>query len=238
MDHQYKSLPPRTFQYAVLPFDGANVYDNLSDESNAGSPPGYDQIFQGIGNLDYPVYSYAGPNPGFIVRSPNMPRSIDDEVNGELTLEGGDRRKRRLSGAKDKDNLSQIHSRRRAQNRASQRAFRDRKEKHVKELERRFEELDGKHKALQQSYSEMNVSQEALRKEIEELEAENELLRRTGSGSSSSCGSFRGMLETQDFENVSLDGSLVYSGPAFYFDSELLDTHREMVSPGHVVDTM
>jgi hypothetical protein len=132
MDHQYKSLPPRTFQYAVLPFDGANVYDNLSDESNAGSPPvcspyhigamlicvasvltdsqGYDQIFQGLGNLDYPVYSYAGPNPGFIVRSPNMPRSIDDEVNGELTLESGDRRKRRLSSAKDKDSLSQIHS--------------------------------------------------------------------------------------------------------------------------------
>ncbi|KAI9767795.1 MAG: hypothetical protein M1840_005476 [Geoglossum simile] len=235
MNHQYKNIPPRTFQYAVLPFDGTGVYDNLSDESNAGSPPGYDQIFHGLGNLDYSIYSYPGPHPGFIVRSPNMSRSIGDEVDGEHASEGGDRRKRRPSSAKDKDNLSQIHSRRRAQNRASQRAFRDRKEKHVKELERRFEELEGKHKALEQSYSELSVSQESLRKEIEELEAENELLRRAGSVSS---GSFRSMLEAQDFENVSLDGSLVYSGPAFYFDSDLLDTHKEIVSPSHVVDAM
>ena len=70
------------------------------------------------------------------------------------------------------------------------------------------------------------------------MEAENELLRRTGSISGSSSVSFRGMLEAQDFENVSLDGSMVYSGPAFYFDSDLLDTHKEIMPPGHVVDAM
>jgi len=235
MNHQYKNLPPRSFQYAVLPFDGTGAYENLSDESNADSPPGYDQIFHGLGNMDYPIYSYPGPSPGFIVRSPNISRSIGDGIDGEHAS-GGDQRKRRLSSVKDKDSLSQIHSRRRAQNRASQRAFRDRKEKHVKDLERRFEELEGKHKALERSYSELNVSQESLKKEIGELEAENELLRRTGSISSSV--SFRGMLEAQDFENVSLDGSLLYSGPAFYFDSDLLDTHKEIMSPSHVVDAM
>jgi len=73
-------------------------------------PQGYDQIFHGLGNLDYSVYSYPSPNPGFVVRSPNMPRSIGDEIDGEHTSESGDRRKRRLSSAKDKDSLSQIHS--------------------------------------------------------------------------------------------------------------------------------
>ncbi|KAH0545146.1 hypothetical protein FGG08_000758 [Glutinoglossum americanum] len=233
MNQHYKNPPPRTFQYALLPFDSPNVYDNLSDESNAGSPRSYEQVFHGLGALDYPVYSYSGPATGFIVRPPNVSPSLDDEIDGEHALDGGDRRKRRLSSARDKDSLSQIHSRRRAQNRASQRAFRDRKEKHVKDLERRFEELEGKHKTLQQSYSELSSSQDALKGEIETLEAENELLRRTGSIG----GSFRGMLGDQDFERVSLDGSLLYSGPTFYFDNDLLDTHKE-ISPCHVDDAM
>jgi hypothetical protein len=208
----------------------------------------YEQIFHGLGALDHPLYSYSGPSTGFIVRSPNVSHPMGNEVDDENVLEGSDRRKRRPS--RDKESLSQIHSvrtedsirhlhaeqllqRRRAQNRASQRAFRDRNEKHVKELERRFEELEGKHKTLQQSYSELSGLQDGLRREMEALEAENELLRRT----SGSSGSFRGMLEGQDFEKVSLDGSLLYSGPAFYFDNDLLDTHKE-ISPGQVDDAV
>jgi hypothetical protein len=90
----------------------------------------------------------------------------------------------------------------------------------VKDLERRYDELEGKHKALQISYSELSASQDALTREIEHL-------RRS---SSSGCGSIS---DEQDFERISLDGSLLYSGPAFYFDNDLLDTHKEM-SPGQV----
>ncbi|KAI9866086.1 MAG: hypothetical protein M1813_001647 [Trichoglossum hirsutum] len=219
MNH-YKSPPPQTFQYAVFPFDSVNVYDNLSDESNAGSPQAYEQMFPGLGALDYPIYPYSSPTTGFIVRSSNVSHSTDNETDGGHVLEDDGRRKRRQSSARDKDSLSQIHSRRRAQNRASQRAFRDRKEKHVKDLERRYDELEGKHKALQISYSELSASQDALTREIEHL-------RRS---SSSGCGSIS---DEQDFERISLDGSLLYSGPAFYFDNDLLDTHKEM-SPGQV----
>ncbi|KAH0562473.1 hypothetical protein GP486_002830, partial [Trichoglossum hirsutum] len=218
--NQYQSPPPQPFQYTVYPFDSVNVYDSLSDESNAGSPQAYEQMLPGLSVLDYPIYSYSSPTTGFVVQSPSISHSTDNEIDGGQVLEDGSRRRRRLPSPKDKDALSQIHSRRRAQNRASQRAFRDRKEKHVKDLERRYEELEGKHKALQQSYSDLSVSQEALTRELD-------LMRRT---SSSSGGSIS---EGQDFERISLDGSLLYSGPAFYFDTDLLDTHKEM-SPGQV----
>src|SRR5436190_19135839 len=74
------------------------------------------------------------------------------EYIGSSTLDDRDRRRRRSSLAKDKENVTNMHlvsamrfpwyiwqfgpnrltQRRRAQNRASQRAFRERKEKHVK----------------------------------------------------------------------------------------------------------
>jgi len=51
--------------------------------------------------------------------------------------------------------------RRRAQNRVSQRAFRERKERYVKSLERQLEELRQKHQKLLQSYSQK--AEEAIR---------------------------------------------------------------------------
>jgi AP-1-like factor len=59
--------------------------------------------------------------------------------------------------------------RRRAQNRAAQRAFRERKEKHARDLEAQLSVLTDKYNKLEVSHSELNAAYEKLRKTIELL---------------------------------------------------------------------
>lgn len=67
--------------------------------------------------------------------------------------------------------------RRRAQNRASQRAFRDRKEKHVKELEHKLQELEDKHSSLSQSHETLQQEYSNTKKQLAKVLEENESLR-------------------------------------------------------------
>jgi AP-1-like factor len=62
-----------------------------------------------------------------------------------------------------------IQQRRRAQNRAAQRAFRERKEKHARDLEAQLSVLSDKYNKLEVSHSELNAAYEKLRKTIELL---------------------------------------------------------------------
>lgn len=59
--------------------------------------------------------------------------------------------------------------RRRAQNRAAQRAFRERKEKHAKDLESQLASLTDKYRTLESSHIELNAAYDKLRKTIELL---------------------------------------------------------------------
>ncbi|CAN9106348.1 unnamed protein product [Alternaria alternata] len=82
--------------------------------------------------------------------------------------------------------------RRRAQNRAAQRAFRERKEKHARDLEAQLSILNDKYTKLETSHTELNAAYEKLRRTIELLtqdddaEGEDEegtIARRRGSNS-------------------------------------------------------
>ncbi len=64
--------------------------------------------------------------------------------------------------------------RRRAQNRASQRAFRDRKEKHTRELEQRLSELEGQHNDLSRSYESLQLEYTSVKQELDRLRKERE----------------------------------------------------------------
>ncbi|KAF3037446.1 hypothetical protein E8E11_005831 [Didymella keratinophila] len=70
--------------------------------------------------------------------------------------------------------------RRRAQNRAAQRAFRERKEKHARDLEVQLSAMTERYNKLELSHTELNAAYEKLRKTIELLtqdddaESENE----------------------------------------------------------------
>jgi seryl-tRNA synthetase len=62
-----------------------------------------------------------------------------------------------------------VNQRRRAQNRAAQRAFRERKEKHARDLEAQLSALTDKYNKLEVSHTELNAAYDKLRKTIELL---------------------------------------------------------------------
>ncbi|KIN03307.1 hypothetical protein OIDMADRAFT_90849, partial [Oidiodendron maius Zn] len=62
-----------------------------------------------------------------------------------------------------------VIARRRAQNRASQRAFRRRKEKHTKEVEEKLADLQGRHSELIHLYEALQLEYSAVIKEIQVL---------------------------------------------------------------------
>lgn len=67
--------------------------------------------------------------------------------------------------------------RRRAQNRASQRAFRERKERHVKNLEQQLEDLHQQYEELLQAYNQQKEDMFTLKTKLQEIHSENRILR-------------------------------------------------------------
>lgn len=62
---------------------------------------------------------------------------------------------------------------------ASQRAFRDRKEKHMRELEQRLGELEGRHNDLSRSYDSLQAEYATAKGELDRLRKENARLEGT-----------------------------------------------------------
>jgi len=79
--------------------------------------------------------------------------------------------------------------RRRAQNRAAQRAFRERKEKHARDLEVQLNELTTKYRSLETSHAELTAAYEKLQKTLELLTQKEET-----EGSNSSAETLRKFL--------------------------------------------
>jgi AP-1-like transcription factor len=104
--------------------------------------------------------------------------------------------------------------RRRAQNRASQRAFRDRKEKHMRELEQRLAELEGRHTELSRSYDSLQVEYTNVKQELERLRKENARLE----GSSSSSRHYHAK-DWEESKGEILD-PLLFDVSAFCFDQD------------------
>ncbi|KIM96595.1 hypothetical protein OIDMADRAFT_44672 [Oidiodendron maius Zn] len=94
----------------------------------------------------------------------------------ELDIEGlyGSQGRRRKYNRSDKAIPAHVHSRRRRQNRASQKAFRERKEKRMKETEEKLIGLQGRHNELTQSYERLQVEYSAMKQELETLRCKNE----------------------------------------------------------------
>jgi hypothetical protein len=72
--------------------------------------------------------------------------------------------------------------RRRAQNRAAQRAFRERKEKHARELEQKLSELTKRYQSLVTSHAELTTAYEKLQKTVETLSQKEEVKSSNRSG--------------------------------------------------------
>ncbi|PYH95557.1 hypothetical protein BO71DRAFT_351076 [Aspergillus ellipticus CBS 707.79] len=78
------------------------------------------------------------------------------------------------SSSEEKEILTPAQSKRKAQNRAAQRAFRERKERHVRDLE-------DKVSSLENASSTLMADNERLKRELAKFTTENEILRATSS---------------------------------------------------------
>ncbi|EED20183.1 bZIP transcription factor (Fcr3), putative [Talaromyces stipitatus ATCC 10500] len=78
------------------------------------------------------------------------------------------------SSSEEKDVTTPAQDRRKAQNRAAQRAFRERKERRVKELEQKLTDLQAQSMTL-------HADNERLKRELAKVATENEILRATSS---------------------------------------------------------
>ncbi|KAJ0340936.1 hypothetical protein COL922a_002880 [Colletotrichum nupharicola] len=123
---------------------------------------------------------------------------------------------RRGGSNSDDEDLTPAQSRRKAQNRAAQRAFRERKEKHVKDLEAKLANLEAE--AQQKS-----TENERLKRELQKISTENEILRATSSmnGHHSSTS-----------PEPRMTGPMTYNPKDFYTD--LLAKHNNK-TPSHRV---
>ncbi|KAM0193935.1 hypothetical protein ACHAPA_000260 [Fusarium lateritium] len=177
--HQFMPIPPLTPSHS---------HSAGSDDFNASPPETFDglptsatdqfQTFdyasaQGFNaNPHQPTSGFPGPPtpPGQNVFASQAPQQQGGSMrNGspdeQSILRGG-------NGSEEDENLTPAQSRRKAQNRAAQRAFRERKEKHVKDLEAKLAGLEA---AQQQS----SVENERLKRDLQKMSTENEILRAT-----------------------------------------------------------
>ncbi|KAJ5628868.1 hypothetical protein N7490_011096 [Penicillium lividum] len=109
------------------------------------------------------------------------------------------------SSSEEKDSMTPAQSKRKAQNRAAQRAFRERKERHVKDLE------DKVH-SLAEASSTLQADNERLKRELAKFATENEILRAT-SGSMNGGGSHNPVGAR---EQPAVTGPMKYTPTDFY----------------------
>ncbi|KAH7079349.1 hypothetical protein BKA63DRAFT_265147 [Paraphoma chrysanthemicola] len=115
-------------------------------------------------------------SPDATALTPMPVGSVDSGLGGDID-EG--RASRTRSSSEEKESLTPAQSRRKAQNRAAQRAFRERKERHVKDLESKLS-------ALESSTHSLQSDNERLKLALQRARTENEILRATSGQSPSS----------------------------------------------------
>ncbi|EXJ55101.1 hypothetical protein A1O7_08026 [Cladophialophora yegresii CBS 114405] len=242
MDFGFVSSPSQSPSQSL--FTAGQYFDSTSEGSSPNSPHVSTAVSMLVGpsltrrkqmsqmmfnpaSMQYDMYQYGNTAGSFYPTTQTT--KIPVEYNNAATVDQSDRRRRRSGSTsaattKDKESIPNMHMRRRAQNRASQRAFRERKEKHVKGLERQLEDLHEKHQDLLQSYTRQADEVSKLNGRISELTAELNTLR--------SCQdqSFSEMLMPDKFDKFdafSTSDNMLYNGPECYFDKNAVDLNSE-----------
>jgi len=216
---QYHNGSADTRSYSV-PIDGnPGLYEGTSSESSASSPlncSGFDNLYGGNGYLSYPTFPYTYQGNGESLASMGF-------IPVELDIDGlyDDRDRRRRKNGNQKVVASHVHSRRRAQNRASQRAFRDRKEQRMRELEQQLGQLKGRHSDLSRSYESLQVEYASVKQELDKLRKENERFEK----SSSTVSGFPGEPAWKEPKDGNLD-PLLFDVSEFCVDQEEGESHK------------
>ncbi|KAL2868649.1 putative bZIP transcription factor (Fcr3) [Aspergillus lucknowensis] len=203
------------------------VQNDQSDDIQGSFDPlnyqPFDQPFQPTGHPyggpqsppdSYAKHSVSGSSePIGGGRYPGSTEGLDDTV-ADPSLVRSD------SEEKDKEGLiTSAQSKRKEQNRAAQRAFRERKERHVRELEEKVTNLQAESTTLL-------ADNERLKRELARYSTENEILRATTNTSSGANSNRRNTPNEEPAET----GPMIYSPTDFYSDlvpeGQLARLHR------------
>jgi len=202
------------------------LYDGTSSDSSASSPLNTQSFDNVYGNqyIPYSTFPYQYQTEGL---APVGLIPVELDIDG--LYEDHDRRRRRNVNGNEKVVASHIHSRRRAQNRASQRAFRDRKEKHMRELEQRLGELEGRHNDLTRSYESLQVEYSSVKQELDRLRKDSKRPEKFEDSSKSyhSGDGDSGSGEWEASKEEVMD-PLLFDVSAFCYDPEDDEDHRKV----------
>ncbi|KAK3941909.1 fluconazole resistance protein 3 [Diplogelasinospora grovesii] len=237
--YQFMGIPPLTPSHSN---------SAASDDFNTTSPPEvYEQLPNGIPQEQFQSFdNYAPFNPQAAFPGPPTPPNQHPAVHGQpingsahhahpgadvlimTKSEAEDLAQNRRQGSNsEEDELTPAQSRRKAQNRAAQRAFRERKERHVKDLENRLQQLE---EAQQQAATE----NERLKRDLQKMSTENEILRATSSMAAAAAGATATSPSGMSYASPTTTGPLSYNPTNFY--SDVLQGHANK-TPSHRVVT-
>ncbi|RDL36147.1 uncharacterized protein BP5553_06759 [Venustampulla echinocandica] len=243
MEYPYFNAgPPQGYPFLGLPLTPAHSGSANSDDFNnsppvgASSPvanpiPWHDQKIltprsQDASNFDFQTFDayqqHYNAN-ALPLAEPQTPLSLDQKPpigtgagsGFDHNIDHGNDATQRGSNSDDDDNRTPAQSRRKAQNRAAQRAFRERKERHVKDLEAKLATLE------KQSATVVEEN-ERLKLQLQKTATENEILKATSAQP-------RG--GSEPLPNA---GPMRYSPTDFY--TEVLYAHENKV-PSHRIVT-
>ncbi|KAI5840607.1 hypothetical protein BZA05DRAFT_380713 [Tricharina praecox] len=166
-----------------------------------------------------------------------MARGPSPTHEGSASSTGSGHNSRGGRGSSEEKELTPGQKRRKEQNRAAQRAFRERKERHVKELEQRLA-------SLEQANTRAAVENDKLKAALEKTRLENRLLHENtirGSGSSGSLGGGSGGRhspppEVGPMAFKPLDPESLRSNPPAKFTSPIFGQHPNR-GPIHRITT-
>ncbi|KAI1851909.1 hypothetical protein JX265_008285 [Neoarthrinium moseri] len=231
--HYYSGAQPYQF-LGIPPPTPSHSHSAPSEEFNQQSPTDVYDHFQNFDNYAQFNQNHSqsqGQPHGFHDRQnpPTPPtgpvRPIQNLKNQQadiLPLTKADPEQgARQGSASDDDDMTPAQSRRKAQNRAAQRAFRERKERHVKELEAKVASLE----AAQQQTSTEN---QKLKRDLQKMSTENEILRATSTMSQNGSASPASNPPTTT-------GPMRFNPTDFY--SDLLANHTNKTPSHRVVES-
>jgi len=172
MDYAYFSTgPPQPYHFIGLP--PTPTYSHSVDHDTIRSIEPLDTAFLPPHSYDAFPFSHNLPttsgSPDPVAQTPMPVGSLDSGLGVDMD----ERQSRTRSSSEEKESgLTPAQSRRKAQNRAAQRAFRERKERHVKDLEAKLS-------ALESSTHSLQSDNERLKLALQRARTENEILRAT-----------------------------------------------------------
>jgi AP-1-like transcription factor len=107
----------------------------------------------------------------------------------------------------------------------SQRAFRERKERHVRELEQKLTDLQAKSMSL-------HADNERLKRELAKIVSENEILRATGDSSGQSSPDEPGSSNDDNNDNNNSNNVTTANGPTKYLPTDMRKTIADIQKTG------